>query len=388
MMTGLDGLRVDPEAVRGHRVGVVTNHTGCDAQFRTTAEVLAAAGARVMALFGPEHGYDGLLQDALAADHTVRQVPGVGEVPVYSLYRADDDFGLPGGALAGLDLLVFDMQDVGSRYYTYLSTLGVVLEASIETALPVLVLDRPNPLGGTVEGPGLDDDCRSFVGRYDLPVRHGLTLGEAAYYINHTVLGGRAEVTVVQAPGWRRDLLFPATGLPWVAPSPNIPTFDTALVYPGTCLFEGTTLTEGRGTTRPFELVGAPWIDPDAYAAALNRLGLPGVRFRPARFMPAFSRYADQVCGGVQVHPTDPQALRPVALGLQMVVAARRLYPEQPLWREPPVPGGLYHFDRLIGSRGVRSRIEQGATAADLMARWAAEEQAFARRSAECLLYT
>jgi uncharacterized protein YbbC (DUF1343 family) len=386
-MIGLAALHRDPSSVRGRRVGVVTNPTGCDTIFHPTAEILAAGGARVMALFGPEHGYDGLLQDALTVDHAGRHVPAAGEVPVYSLYRADDDFGLPPGALADLDLLVFDMQDVGSRYYTYLSTLGVVLEAGAEAGLPVLVLDRPNPLGGTVEGPGLDADCRSFVGRYDMPVRHGLTPGEAARYINHTTLADRAEVTVVPAPGWHRDLLFPATGLPWVPPSPNIPTFDTALVYPGTCLFEGTTITEGRGTTRPFELIGAPWIDPDVYAAALNGLDLPGVRFRPARFMPAFSRYADEVCGGVQVHPTDLHALRPVALGLEMVVAARRLYPDQPLWREPPEPGGLYHFDRLIGSRGARPQIEQGATAADLMGGWAANEQAFARRSAGFLLY-
>ncbi len=387
MMIGLDALPADPQQVRGRRVGLVTNHTGCTTLFQPTAAVLAASGAQVAALFGPEHGYDGLLQDALAVDQTVHRVPGVGEVPVYSLYRADDDFGLPARALADLDLLVFDMQDVGSRYYTYLSTLGVVLEACAEAGLPLLVLDRPNPLGGTVEGPGLDADCRSFVGRYDLPIRHGLTLGEAARYINRYYLADQAVVAVVRAPGWGRDMLFPATGLPWVAPSPNIPTFDTALVYPGTCLFEGTTLTEGRGTTRPFELVGAPWIDPDVYAAALNRLALPGVRFRPARFMPAFSRYTDQVCGGVQVHPTDPHLLQPVALGLQMIVAARRLDPDQLLWREPPEPGGLYHFDRLIGSRQVRPRIEQGATAADLMGGWAAAEQAFARRSAECLLY-
>ena len=175
----------------------------------------------------------------------MRRVPGAGEVPVYSLYRADDDFGLPPGALADLDLLVFDVQDVGSRYYTYLSTLGVVLEACAATGLPLLVLDRPNPLGGAVEGPGSDADCRSFVGRYDIPVRHGLTLGEAAHYINRTDLEDRAEVAVVPAPGWHRDLLFPATGLPWVPPSPNIPTFDTAAVYPGTCLFEGTTHHRG-----------------------------------------------------------------------------------------------------------------------------------------------
>ena len=387
MMIGLDALRDDPGRVRGRRIGVVTNHTGLDARFLTTAEVLAAVGARVAALFGPEHGYDGLTQDALFVDHAVRRVPGAGEVPIYSLYRSDDDFGMPDGTLADLDLLVFDMQDVGSRYYTYLSTLGVVLEAIAADGPPLLVLDRPNPLGGTVEGPGLDDDCRSFVGRYDLPIRHGLTLGEAARLINRDVLGGRAEVEVLRAPGWRRDLLFPATGLPWVAPSPNIPTFDTALVYPGTCLFEGTTLTEGRGTTRPFELIGAPWVDPDRYAATLNGRGLPGARFRPARFIPTFSRYADEVCGGVQVHVTDPAALRPVALGLEMVVAARQLYPDQPLWREPPVPGGLYHFDRLIGSRQVRPRIEQGASAADLMGGWAADEQAFERRSAGCRLY-
>jgi uncharacterized protein YbbC (DUF1343 family) len=387
MMTGLDALRADPARVQGRRVGVVTNHTGLDARFQTTAAVLAAAGTQVAALFGPEHGYDGLTQDALFVENAVRRVAGVGEVPVYSLYRSDDDVGVPDGALAGLDLLVFDMQGVGCRYYTYLSTLGVVLEAIAADGPPLLVLDRPNPLGGRVEGPGLDADCRSFVGRYDVPIRHGLTLGEAARLINRDVLDGRADLAVRAAPGWHRNVLFPATGLTWVAPSPNIPTFDTALVYPGTCLFEGTTLTEGRGTTRPFELIGAPWIDPDRYAADLNGLGLPGARFRPARFIPTFSRYADEVCGGVQVHVTDARALQPVALGVEMIVAAKRLYPDQPLWREPPMPGGLYHFDRLIGSRQVRPGIEQGATAADLMAGWAAHEEAFRQRCAACLLY-
>lgn len=386
-MIGLDALREDPANVRGRRIGVVTNQTGLDAAFQPTAAVLAAAGARVVALFGPEHGYDGLMQDALFVDHAVRRVPGVGEVPVVSLYRSDDDYGVPDGVLAGLDLLVFDIQDVGARYYTYLATLGIVLAVIAQAGLPLLVLDRPNPLGGTVEGPGLNADCRSFVGRYDLPVRHGLTVGEAARYINRHDLAGRAEVAVQRMPGWRREMLFPTTGLAWIAPSPNIPTWDTVLVYPGTCLFEGTTMTEGRGTTRPFELVGAPWIDPDAYAGALNGLGLPGVYFRPARFMPAFSRYADQVCGGVQVHPTDPHTLRPVAMGLHMVVAAKKLYPDQMGWREPPQPGGLYHFDRLIGSRAVRTRIEEGASAEELMQGWAENEEAFGQRSAECLLY-
>jgi uncharacterized protein YbbC (DUF1343 family) len=387
MNSGLDALRERPEMVRGRRVGVVTNHTGIAADFRPTAEVLADLGARVVALFGPEHGYDGIMQDALPIGHATREVRGAGPVPIYSLYQSDGDFGIPAGALDGIDLLVFDMQDVGARYYTYPSTLGVVMEAVVASGIPVLVLDRPNPLGGTVEGPGLDPDCRSFVGWWPVPVRHGLTLGELARYANATRLGGRVALDVVPATGWRRDMLFPATGLTWVAPSPNIPAFDTALVYPGTCLLEGTNMAEGRGTTRPFELVGAPWIDGEAFAAYLNDLDLPGARFRATRFLPAYDRHAGQVCGGVQIHVTDAAALRPVTLGLHIVVAARRLYPEAFAWREPGRPGGLYHFDRLIGSRAVRPAIDAGATVADLTAGWGDTERAFAQARAPWLLY-
>lgn len=387
MRVGIDALRDRPELVRGLRVGVVTNHTGLDANFRTTADVLVSLGAKVSALFGPEHGYDGTEQDALFIGDTTRQLEGSGSVPLYSLYRSDDDYGVPPGTLDGLDLLVFDMQDVGVRYYTYLSTLGIAMEAAAEVGLPVLVLDRPNPLGGSIEGPPLDSDCRSFVGMYDVPVRHGLTLGEAAHYINAHYLSGRVSLGVVPVDGWGRDLLFPATGLTWVQPSPNVPTFDTVVVYPGTCLFEGTTITEGRGTTRPFEVVGAPWIDADRFARSLNALELPGVRFRPTRFVPAFARYVDEVCGGVQVHPADTMTLRPVAMGLHMVMAARELYPEHMGWLVPPVPGGLYHFDRLIGSKQVRKDIESGASVADLTSGWSSSERDFAHKRAPCMLY-
>ena len=387
---GLDALRDNPDAVRARRLGVVTNQTGVDARFTSTPQVLAGLGAQVAALFGPEHGYDGAVQDALAVGHSMRRLPEVGEVPVYSLYRSDGDFGVPHPegtrALQSLDLLVFDIQDVGARYYTYLSTLGVMLEAAAEAGLPLLVLDRPNPLGGQIEGPPLEDDCRSFVGRYNVPVRHGLTMGEAARYINEHYLGGRAEVLVEPVRGWRRDLLFPQTGLAWVPPSPNIPTFDTAAVYPGTCLLEGTTMTEGRGTTRPFEIVGAPWIEADEYAAYLNGLDMPGVRFRGARFMPAYDRYAGQLCEGVQVYPTDLRAIRPVVIGLHLVVAAKKLYPHRMAWREPP-PGGLYHFDRLIGSKSVRAAIDAGVSVEEITGYWLQSERAFAEASASCLLY-
>jgi uncharacterized protein YbbC (DUF1343 family) len=387
MRIGLEAICRDPAAVRGRRIGLLTNPTGVTAEWTPTAVALAAAGARVAALFGPEHGLHGAVQDAVGLDDAVEDVQGVGPTPVFSLYRGDEDTAPPPAALAGLDLLVVDLQDVGARFYTYLTTLGLLLEAAAPVGLPVLVLDRPNPIGGAVEGPGLDPACRSFVGRYDLPVRHGLTLGEAARYINATALGGQVDVAVAAMEGWTRSTLWPATGRSWIPPSPNIPTWETTILYPGTCLVEGVTLSEGRGTTRPFEMLGAPWVGPERFAGALNARDLPGVHFRPCRFVPTFAKYAGEVCGGVHVHVTDPAAVRAVALGLAVIETAMALYPDDMAWLPAPREGAPAPFDRLIGSPTIAAAIAAGAPLDALVAGWAETQAAFAARCAPLLLY-
>jgi uncharacterized protein YbbC (DUF1343 family) len=388
VLSGLD--RLPAEMVRGKRVGVVTNPTGVDRAFRRTADVLTERGARVEALFGPEHGYHGVEQAGVpVAGGGGSRDPATG-LPVYSLYQERDGdahvFGSPVGSLDGLDALVFDIQDVGARYYTYASTLGILMESA---PLPIIIIDRPNPIGGVyVEGPTLDPTYRSFVGRYQVSVRYGLTLGELATLINDRFLAGKADLTVAPMEGWRREMRFDETGLPWVPPSPNIPTTETALLYPGACLIEGTNLSLGRGTTRPFEVVGAPWVDPSTLAGALRGLALPGLAFRETYFKPAFDRFAGEVCGGVQVHITSegrrtglPGIVRS---GLRIVAAALRSYPAAFAW----LPA---HFDRLIGSDEPRRLLT--ATDGDpaalpaLFARWERDEAAFDRLRRDMLIY-
>jgi uncharacterized protein YbbC (DUF1343 family) len=376
VQTGLD--RLPPDLVRGRRVGIVTNPTGIDARFRRTAAVVAGRGAEIVALFGPEHGYHGVEQAGVPLVEDARD-PATG-LPISSLYRATDGdahvFGPPPGSMDRLDLLVFDIQDVGARYYTYPSTLGILME---QVPLPILVIDRPNPIGGVlVEGPVLAPGVSSFVGRYPVPVRHGLTLGELALLINGEFLGGKADVTVAPLSGWARGMRWEEMELPWVPPSPNIPTPETALLYPGTCLFEGTNLSIGRGTTRPFEVFGAPWIEPEVLARDLRALHLPGLAIRPTYFKPAFERFAGAVCGGVQVHLTEEGrrsgAPGIVRSGVRLVGAVARRYPEHFAWLS-------HHFDRLIGSGRPRTAITESggdpAALAPLFVAWEADGAAF-----------
>jgi uncharacterized protein YbbC (DUF1343 family) len=291
--------------------------------------------------------------------------------------------------LAGLDVLVVDLQDVGSRYYTYVWTMALAVGAAVAAGVAVVVLDRPNPLGGVaIEGGTVRPGCESFVGLGAVPVRHGLTIGEVARLVALGMPWGGArfarpldaDLTVVAMRGWRRAMSFAETGLPWVMPSPNMPTPDTALVYPGQCLFEATNLSEGRGTTRPFEIVGAPFLDGHAWAEALAAAALPGVRFRPLSFRPMFHKFSGRSCGGVQLHVVDPVAFRPYRTGIALVAAARRLAPDGFRWRTEP-----YEFvaappaiDLLTGSDEVRRAIERGASGDELAASFAAFEREFA----------
>ena len=379
--SGLEVLLADGSTLlAGKRIGLVTNPTGVDGRLRSAVDLLRSNGRmQLVALFAPEHGIRGEAQaGALIAD-TVDQRSGL---PVHSLYGATRK--PTPAALAELDAIVFDIQDVGARFATYISTLALVLEAAADVGTLAVVLDRPNPLNGVdVEGGSLAEGFASFVGMYAAPIRHGLTMGELARLF--AVERGLPRPTIVAMEGWKRELWFDETGLPWVQPSPNLPTLDAVTLYPGTCLVEGTSVSEGRGTTRPFELVGAPWIDPFALAEDLGARRIPGVRFRPVYFTPTFSKHAGVSCGGVQVHVVDRLALRPVALGLHLLVALRSQDPRSFSWRQNS--DGRYVIDLLYGTDRLRRSMEEGLSASDLAAASAADVADFERRRADVLLY-
>jgi uncharacterized protein YbbC (DUF1343 family) len=291
--------------------------------------------------------------------------------------------------LRGLDVLVIDLQDIGARYYTYQWTMALALRACARAGVRVLVLDRPNPLGGVlVEGNVPDPAFASFVGLYPLPARPGLTLGEIARYLNARHALG-AELEVVAMRGWRRRMLWEDTGLPWVPPSPNMPTPDTARVYPGGCLIEGTNLSEGRGTTRPFEWVGAPWLDAHAYAERLNAERLPAVVFRPARFQPTFQKHAGRVCGGVQIHVTDRARFKPFLTGLAVIAVARRQAPRAFRWRRPPYEFELRKLpiDILLGTDTIRRALTRGASLRAIERGWRRGLTAWQRGRVRWLMY-
>ncbi|HEX9307012.1 MAG TPA: DUF1343 domain-containing protein, partial [Anaeromyxobacter sp.] len=372
----------------GRRVGLVCNPTAVTRTLVHAADLLhAAPGVRLAALFGPEHGVRGDAQYMAAVGGDSDPRTGL---PAHSLYGQTRDSLKPTREqLRGLDVLVFDVQDVGARYYTYQATMLLCMEAAAEAGLGFVVLDRPNPIGGvSVEGPRLRPGFESFCGLHDLAVRHGMTVGELALLF-HAERGLELDLEVVPCRGWRRGASFRETGLPWVFPSPNMPTPETALVYPGMCLLEGTNLSEGRGTTRPFELFGAPWLDGARLAEDLARESLPGVLFRPASFVPTWDKHAGVRCHGVELHVSDPRRFLPFRTGLAAVLHARRQAPARFAWRTEPYEfvSGVLAFDLLCGSAREREGIEAGATLADLSLPIAPEERAFERRRAPYLRY-
>ncbi|MFJ3231187.1 exo-beta-N-acetylmuramidase NamZ domain-containing protein [Streptomyces sp. NPDC086787] len=363
--TGIARLHASPGLAGPGRLGLVTNHTGVLADLRPAAPALIEAGARLVALFGPEHGLHGTGQAGRSNAETVRADPATG-LPVHDTYRCDAEELDTLLLESGVDTLVYDLQDIGARFYTYVWTMFDLMLSAARTGVRFVVADRPNPLGGLVsEGPSLEPAWASFVGRTAIPVRHGLTCGELARHLNASAVpqavGAPAELTVIEAVGWKRGTDAYGTGLPWVAPSPNIPTPATAAVYPGTCLFEGTNLSEGRGTTQPFEIVGAPYIDA-RFAPALAELALPGVRFRDMRYVPAFHKHAGRPLRGVQLHLTDREAFAPVRTAVAMLATLRRLYPDDFAWRttDGGAEGtGHRHFiDLLWGSDRLRRLVD------------------------------
>jgi uncharacterized protein YbbC (DUF1343 family) len=389
VQTGLDVLARDEFApVRGHRVGLVANAATVDASLRHAADLLATAPqVRLGALFGPEHGFGGEAQDLIGVADALH--PRY-RCPVFSLYGDSVESLRPRPeTLRGLDLLVIDLPDIGSRYYTFQATMLFCLEAAGASDLPVIVLDRPNPLNGvTVEGPTIQPGYESFVGVHPIPTRHGLTLGELArLYVTERQIP--VAMHVITCEEWRREHHFDETFLPWVFPSPNMPTVETAIVYPGQCLIEGTNLSEGRGTTRPFELCGAPWVNPDRLADRLAAADLPGVRFRPVTFRPTFQKFAGLRCGGVQLHVTDRAAFRPVRTTLALLAALRAEGPAQFRWRTEPYEfvEDLPAIDLLFGSGRERLALQAGLSADEIARPWAEEEAAFKARRGPFLLY-
>jgi uncharacterized protein YbbC (DUF1343 family) len=388
--SGLDALVEERfRSLRGLRIGLICNPTAVDRRLRHAADLLAAApGVRLTALFGPEHGVRGDAQYMAAVGDARDRRTGL---PVYSLYGDTRASLTPTPAqLAGLDALVFDIQDVGARYYTYQATMMLCMEAAARARLRFVVLDRPNPIGGGgVEGPRLVQGFESFCGLHDLAPRHGMTVGELADLFRAERGLMDLELVVVECRGWRRRMHQRETGLPWVFPSPNMPTPETALVYPGMCLLEGTNLSEGRGTTRPFELFGAPWLDSDRLVEALGAERLPGVRFRPASFVPTFDKHRGERCHGAELFVVDREAFRPFLTGVACVASVRALAPKDFRWRTEAYEfvEGIPAFDLLCGSAREREGIERGAQARDLSRAWAPEVRAFLRRRRRHLRY-
>ncbi len=374
---GVDRLMENPEILKGKRVGLITNPTGINAERTSIVDLFDQSDDfELTALYGPEHGVRG---DAQAGSTVSSYIDDVTGLPVYSLYGTTKK--PTPEMLQDVDVLVFDIQDVGTRYYTYIYTMAYAMEAAAENGIPFVVLDRPNPQGGLrVDGPVLDPDYSSFIGLYPIPLKHGMTVGELARLFN-TEYQIQADLEVVKMKGWKRSMMYEDTGLPFVMPSPNMPTTDTVNVYPATGLFEGTNLSEGRGTTKPFQLIGAPYIKAHEYANELNGLDLPGVAFRAASFTPTFSKHAGKLTHGVEVYVTDPARFESTRTGIAMIQTAHSMYPDD------------FEFlandfiTKLTGNAYVKDMILEGAPLEDILTKIEDERDAFLPIRKEYLLY-
>jgi uncharacterized protein YbbC (DUF1343 family) len=382
--TGADTLAADRwRKFAGRKVGVLTNPTGVLRDQTHVVDSMVAANVAPTAVFGPEHGFRGTAQ---AGGSEGDYLDPRTQIPVYDTYRATAAKVADQFTKAGIDTLVFDIADVGARFYTYIWSMYTAMQAAVLAGgIDFVVLDRPNPVGGRAYGPMLDPAFASGVGRKPIVQQHGMTVGELAQFFDAEFLtadaGARLEsLEVVKLRGWRRDELFSETGLQWVLPSPNMPTPHTALAYPGTCLFEGTVLSEGRGTTRPFEIMGAPGID-WRWAEALNQAKLPGVRFREQYFVPTFGKWVGVACGGVQVHITDERRFEAIRTAITMIITAKQTHPDVFGWR----PDNF--IDLLSGSTRLRTMVDAGAGVAEVIGSWRDELAAFTRKRERYLIY-
>lgn len=383
--TGLDRFLRTADTKRGRRVALLANQTSVTGDLAYSWDALRGRGLDLVRVFSPEHGIFAVEQDQ--APVREQRLAGCELVSLYG--SSAESLVPPAGSLDDIDLVLFDIQDVGARYYTYVNTMALFMRALSGRDIEFAVLDRPNPLGGSdVEGPPLTRGYESFVGVFDIPVRHGLTAGELARLWRKEQ---RLDInlTVVPMEGWSRDMFFDETALPWVPPSPNMPTLATALVYPGMCLLEGTNLSEGRGTTTPFEIAGAPFADSARLAECINSMGLPGAHFRPVSFRPTFNKFAGTICNGVYFHVTDRRAYLPFLTGVAFVKVMRDIH-----GGDITFPHGVYEFndahpafDLLAGGAGIREMILAGEKLDDIRASWRESEREFAERRREFLLY-
>jgi len=392
------------DLVKGKKVGLITNPTGVDGRLNSDIDLLRQSGeVELVALYGPEHGVRG---NAQAGEYIPFYFDNKYRIPVFSLYGQSikpdpgmiknideymrsfdtDAKGLgkiPEGAMIkDVDTLIYDIQDVGTRVYTYAATMAYAMQAAAQSGIAFIVLDRPSPINGLgMEGPVLESpEFSSFIGLYPIPERHGMTVGELALMINDRFVEKKVDLTVVPMQGWRREMWFDETGLPWVIPSPNMPSLDTATVYPGQVCLEGTNVSEGRGTTKPFEMFGAPWVDGFELARKLNGLGLPGVYFREAWFTPSFSKFVGELCGGAQVHVTDRNSYRPFETALHVVKTIREMYPDKFQFHAD-------YFDRVMGTARVRGALEQGTDVQDIVRSYKEGLTRFAEDRTPYLLY-
>jgi uncharacterized protein YbbC (DUF1343 family) len=390
VQTGLDRLLADDQRLdelKRSRVGLLVNPTSVTSRLEHAIEAFTARGVTIKRLFGPEHGVRADAQDMEAVDETVDPISGI---PTISLYGHDIESLTPRAAhLEDLDVVIADIQDIGARYYTYVYTIGLMMKACGKAGVKVIVLDRPNPITGHhIEGNVVLDPFRSFVGMQAIATRHGMTAGELAHYFNRFT-DWQCELEVISMRGWQRSMWFDQTGLPWVMPSPNMPTLETATVYPGQCLLEGTSASEARGTTRPFELFGAPYIDAPALKGYLENLDLRGVAWRLAAYRPKFQKHADETCRGLQLHVTDREAYDSVATGYAVIAGLFHLFAGDFKWREQ-----AYEFvadrlaiDLLLGDDTVRHALEAGDNPVEVAHAQAATRADFEERRNQCLIY-
>ncbi len=389
VLTGLQRIASDEDKILkqlvGRRLGLLAHSASVDASFRHAVQVMEEAGCSPVVLFGPEHGVSGDAQDMIGVGSTRDKVSGV---PVCSLYGdSEADLKPKPEWLRGLDAVVIDLQDIGSRYYTFVWTAALMLQEAAAHGVETIVLDRPNPLGGVmVEGAPQRPGFRSFVGLFEVAVRHGMTIGEICTMVRRMQGLDQASLTVVKMQGWHREMSFADTGLPWVLPSPNMPTLSTARVYPGGCLLEGTNLSEGRGTTRPFEIWGAPFVDGFDLA---RRLQAPGLVLRPLSFRPTFHKHAGQTCGGVQVHVSDPSLFRSYHFYLRAISVVRELWGESLKWRteEYEFVNDRPAIDLLTGGPEFREAVDARQDLDDYLAFDQQNATKFAQARQRDLLY-
>ncbi len=379
VLSGLDVLMGrDFEILKNRRVALLTNPSGVDRELISTFDRLSHA-VNLVAIFSPEHGFSGSARAGESVPSSRDRSTGI---PIHSLYG--DSYRPTPEQLNGIDVIVCDLQDVGVRYFTYIWTLSYVLEAAGEMGISVVVLDRPNPLGDRIDGNMPDEDMFSFVGRFPIPIQHGMTIGELARMINTVWNPTPADLEVIPCAALRRYMSWQDTGMQWIPPSPNLPHFVNVQHYAGACLIEGTNLSEGRGTTLPFEIVGAPWLDRDRLANRLNdEYWEHGVGFRPIVFQPNMGKYVGEVCSGVQAHILQPYSYRSVRVWLGIIALIREWYPEQFAWSE----NEARHFDLLLGTRQIRLDIEKGVSVSEITASWEHVKNTFSSHRNEYLLY-